>query len=177
MKRFAPLIVVLLAARAFGQEPPKRIGEIEFFGYAGIDLNKVRSALPFREGDEFNIETAEEKLNQVIKAAKQVTGHPPTDISPTCCDDRKNWMIYLGLAGKTMSYNPRAKGTTRLPASITQLYEQFMNAMIQAVEKGAATEDRSKGYALWEDPSVRATQLEMRAYAVEHEALLRKVLV
>ena len=176
MKRFALLITILLAARASGQGPSKRIGEIEFFGYAGIDLNKVRSSLPFREGDEFKIETAEEKVSQAFEAAKQVTGYRPTDISPTCCDDQKNWIIYVGLAGKTMSYNARPKGTARLPNGISQLYERFMNSTMQEVQKGAAAEDRSKGYALSEDPSLRAMQLEMRTYAVEHEVLLREVL-
>jgi hypothetical protein len=31
-----------------------RIGDIEFFGYKGIDLAKIRSALPVREGREYS---------------------------------------------------------------------------------------------------------------------------
>ena len=176
MKCHVLFIVMLLAVGTSAQEQSKRIGEIEFFGYAGIDLTDLRSSLPFHEGDEFRIETAEEQLKQASEAAKQATGQSPTDIAPVCCDYQNNWIIYLGLAGKTMSYNPVPKGTVRFPVRISQLYDRFMNAMMVAVQKGAAAEDRSKGYALSEDPAVRAAQLEMRTYAVGHEALTREVL-
>jgi hypothetical protein len=47
---------------------------------------------------------------------------------------------------------------------------------MEEVQKGANTEDHSKGYALSASPLLRAIQLEMRAYAVDHGALLREVL-
>jgi len=47
------LIMLLSAVVALAQENHRRIGEIDFYGYAGLDLDKVRSALPFREGDNF----------------------------------------------------------------------------------------------------------------------------
>jgi hypothetical protein len=56
------------------------------------------------------------------------------------------------------------------------MYGRFTNALDEAVQKGAAAEDRSKGYAISEYPSLRSVQLEMRAYAVGREVLLRKVL-
>src|SRR5205085_9543729 len=65
---------------------------------------------------------------------------------------------------------------SRLPENIVNLYERFMRALMEAVQQGAAAEDRSQGYALSAYPPLRATQLEMRAYAVDHEALLRTVL-
>ena len=132
--------------------------------------------MPFREGDEFSLETGIEKLERTQEALKQVTGHPPTDISPTCCDNHNNWIIYIGLSGKPMRYNPQPKGTARLPENIVNLYERFMRALMEAVQQGAAAEDRSQGYALSAYPPLRATQLEMRAYAVDHEALLCTVL-
>ena len=56
MKHQAILIIILLASGACAQDKPKLIGEIEFFGYSGInldngaiDLNKVKTALPFHE--------------------------------------------------------------------------------------------------------------------------------
>ena len=176
MKSYLVLLSILIAASAFAQDKPKRIGGIEFFGAAGSDLNKVRAALPFHEGDEFSIETGEEKVRRAIEAVKQVIGHPPTNIAPTCCDKQGNWIIYIGLSGKTMRYNLQPKGTARLPKNIVALYERFMNALTEAVQKGIAAEDQSKGYALSEHPPLRSTQLEMRAYAVDHEASLRDVL-
>ncbi|HEY0320837.1 MAG TPA: HEAT repeat domain-containing protein [Pyrinomonadaceae bacterium] len=177
MKRYLLLIVILLASGAFGQDKPKLIGEIEFFGYSGIDQNKVRAALPFHEQDTFSLETSAKKLEQVGEAVKQVTGQWPTDVANVCCDAQGNWIIFIGLSGKTIRYNPPPTGaTTRLPEKIIKLYERFIKVNLEGVQKGAYAEDDSKGYALAEYPPLRSIQLEMRAYAVNHEVLLRAVL-
>jgi len=183
MKHQAILIIILLASGACAQDKPKLIGEIEFFGYSGInldkgalDLNKVRTALPFHEKDEFSGETFPELAEKAGAAVKRLTGHSPTDINSTCCDDQGNWMIYIGLSGKTIRYTDPPNGTARLPANILDLYERFFKVMMESVAKGDAAEDHSQGYALSTSPPLRTIQLEMRAYAVDREALLRKVL-
>lgn len=153
-----------------------RIGEIEFFGYAGIDLDKVRRALPFHEGGEFRFETLVETMDQALRAIKQVTGKELSGLGPTCCDDQGNLIFFIGLSGKTIHYNPVPKGAARLPSSITNLYQQFMDAINEAARKGMTTEDRSQGYALSSYPPLRATQLKMRAFALRYERLLLKVL-
>jgi hypothetical protein len=175
MRRYL-LLMIWLASGAFGQDRPKLIGEIEFFGYSGIALNRVRSALPFHEQDGFSAETFAAKAEQGGEAVKQVTGRGPTDIVPICCDDRGDWIIFIGLSGRTIHYNPPPRAATRLPESILNLYERFINANQEGVQKGAFAEDHSKGYALSGYPPLRAIQLEMRAYAIGHEALLREVL-
>jgi hypothetical protein len=175
-KLYALLTIALLTSGAFGQDKPKRIGEIEFFGYAGIALDEVRAALPFREGDEFNTETVEEKMRQAREAVKRVAGHPPTDLNLGCCDNQGNWTIFIGLSGRPMRHNPRPKGKARLPVSAIRMYERFIDTNEEAIQKGAAAEDWSKGYAISEYPSLRSVQLEMRAYAVGREVLLSKVL-
>lgn len=152
------------------------IGEIEFFGYEGIDLNKVRAALPFHEGDEFRFETMAETMERALRAIKQVTGKQPPGLGPTCCDDQGRLIFFIGLSGKTIHYNPSPKGSARLPSSITNLYQQFMDTVQESTRKGITSEDRSKGYPLSSYPSMRAAQLKMRAYAVGHERLLINVL-
>ena len=62
MKHCVLWLIILLAATAAGQETPKLIGEIEYFGDSGIELNKVRAALPFHEKDIFSGETIAPKL-------------------------------------------------------------------------------------------------------------------
>jgi hypothetical protein len=183
MKHQAILIIILLASSTCAQDKPKLIGEIEFFGYSGIkldngpiDLHKVKTALPFQEKDEFSGETFPELAEKSAEAVKRLTGHPPTDINSTCCDDQGNWIIFIGLSGKTIRYNDPPNGATRLPANILNLYERFFKVMMESVAKGAAAEDHSQGYALSPSPPLRAIQLEMRAYAVGHEVLLRRVL-
>lgn len=45
------LFAVILSQAALCREG--RLGVIDFFGYEGINLNEVRSGLPFHEGDLF----------------------------------------------------------------------------------------------------------------------------
>jgi hypothetical protein len=176
MKFYLLFTMACLAVTTLSQDKPKTIGEIEFFGYTGIDINKLRAELPFHEGDEFNFETAEEKFSKTKDVAQRFTGRPPTDINATCCDNWGNWIIFIGLSGASTRYAPRPKGTIRLPSNIIALYDRYMNAVMEASQKGAATEDRTSGYALTEYPPLRSIQLEMRAYAESREALLSKVL-
>jgi hypothetical protein len=176
MKLQVVLMVILLASSATGQDKPKLIGEIEFFGYSGIDLNKVRAALPFQEKDRFLVETFAEKEEQTREAVKQVIGHAPTDIAPVCCDGQGDWIIFIGLSGETIRDNRPPGATTRLPENILNLYERFIRVNMEGVQKGDFTEDHSKGYALSAYQPLRSIQFEMRAYAVGHEALLRAVL-
>jgi len=139
------LLIFLLASSAFGQDQPKRIGEIEFFGYSGIDLKRISAALPFHEHDPFSVESFGGKIEQTGEAIKTVTGQMPTDIAPVCCDDRGNWIIYIGLSGKPNHYNPLPKGTTRLPEKILNLYDRFIKANMEDVQKGANTAARGAG--------------------------------
>ena len=46
------LLVLFLMTPGVAQEKHRRIGEIDFYGYAGLDLEKIRAALPVSEGDE-----------------------------------------------------------------------------------------------------------------------------
>jgi len=166
-------VLAVLAAAAFSPSQSMRIGEIEFYGYAGLDPTAIRASLPVHEGDEFS----EDEMPKLIEKLKQVTKAP--SIATVCCDDRGNWMLYIPLPGKSVRnvpYNGAPEGTANLPKTIADLYGQFQDALMQAVQKGAGAEDDSKGYALTADPATRAKQLAMRDYAIAHESLLRRVL-
>jgi hypothetical protein len=177
MKRYLFLFLILFAsAAAVAQEKPIRIGEIEFFGYAGVDLQKVRAALPFLEGDEINRETWLEKMERAQRAVTEATGKAPTDVGAVCCDERGNLSIFIGLSGSPMRYLPAPQGAARLPSSIINLYEQSLHALEDATRRGVAFDDPSKGYSLSGYMPLRAVQLKIRAYALHHEALLRDVL-
>lgn len=181
MKHALLLIILLLAAVTFGQENHRRIGEIDFYGYAGFDLEKVRAALPLREGDDFRDSDSafSETIDRIRAAITKVIGKPPTDIAVVCCDDQGGQMIYIGLPGKSMRnvpYNPPPRGTVRFPARVIDLYQQTMEALSRAVRNGSSKEDYSKGYALSTDPEVRAKQLATREYATHDERLVRSVL-
>ena len=176
MKQRVLWLIILLASTASGQEPAKLIGEIEFFGYSRIDLNKVRAALPFHEKDMFSGETIAPKLERAGEAIKQVTGQWPTDMATICCDAQGNWIIFIGLSGRTSRYNRPPKGTARLPKKTLDLYEQSIKINMADVQQGASAEEHAQGFALSVYAPLRSIQLEMRAYAVAHAALIREVL-
>ena len=174
----AALLIAILCVAALAQDPPRRIGSIDFYGYAGLNLEQIRSALPLHAGDQFP--GPFETFEAVNKAVTSVIGRPPTDVSPVCCDAQGNYMIYIGLPGtsiKHTEFNPVPRGNTHFPPKILELYKQTMDANTASVLKGNAREDRSQGYALSiSDPALRAKQLEVRAYAIQHERLIRSVL-
>ncbi len=181
MKCVLLLVVLLFGPVIDGQDKPKRIGEIEFYGYAGLDVEKVRAAMPVREGDPFTTsdDIFLETINRIKKEIRRVTGHPPTDVAVVCCDAQGNYMIYIGLLGNSIRasrYNPVPQLKLRLPTRIVELYQQSNELNGVLVRKGVASEDDSKGYALSSDASLRANQLTMRAYVLSHEARLRRVL-
>lgn len=174
-------VLLLFAPVICGQEKPKRIGEIEFYGYVGLDVEKVRVAMPVHEGDPFTTsdDIFLETINRVKKEIKRVTGRPPTDVAAVCCDAQGNYMIYIGLLGnsiRTSRYNHVPKLKLRLPTRIVELYQESNQLSSVLVRKGVASKDDSKGYALSSDANLRANQLTMRAYALGHERLLRRVL-
>lgn len=180
MKRLLLLLILSLSVVSSGQEPQRHVGAIEFYGSAGFDPNKIRAALPLHEGDDFSStpDALSAAIEHVKEAVKQATGRAPTDVAPVCCNAQGDWIIYVGLPGKTNKsrpYNPAPKGTLRLPSNVLSLYQETMDANMLAVQKGTG-EDDSKGYALATDETLRAKQLATREYALRNGRLLRRVL-
>jgi hypothetical protein len=169
------LLSAVLLAASF-QNQPFRVGEIEFFGYAGVDLAKVQAALPLHEGDDLDMGKWEQEKARVRQSVRRATGSDSTDVAATCCDARGELIIYIGLSGKPVRYLPAPAGGARLPKKVIRLYDRTDSLLKEALRKGVSAEDRSKGFSLSDYPPLRAVQLELRAYAVGHERLLRDVL-
>jgi hypothetical protein len=153
-----------------------RLGEIEFFGYTGLDIAAIRKALPVHEGD--HIGRSRKVVNQIKATVKQGFAIEATDVATICCDAKGDAMVYIGL-GKSrgsFAYNPPPTGTHKFPKIVAQLYDKAMDASMRAIVKGNANEDDSKGYALLADPDARSKQLAMRDYALEHSNLILEVL-
>ncbi len=175
----ALILGALLIFNGFGQEQVKIIGEIEFFGYSGVDVQKLKAALPVKEGQQFRIEREGELtkiLTDVRDTVQKIAGRSASDVAPVCCNTRGDWMLYIGLSGKAASYRPAPRGSVRLPADFIKMYRRFTDALQQAITRGNAAEDDSKGYSMFVDPSVRKIQFEMRECALRREDLLRDAL-
>ncbi|HKP37549.1 MAG TPA: hypothetical protein VJT71_11890 [Pyrinomonadaceae bacterium] len=85
-------LAVSSAPFTFSQSAAKQIGSIDFYGYAGRDLNRVRAALPIREGELFmpSDQTVFETKAGIRAAVKKATGSAATDVAVVCCDGEGN---------------------------------------------------------------------------------------
>jgi hypothetical protein len=178
----AVVMVAMLAMGARDLAAPKRpLGEIDFFGYKGLDLSTVRAALPFHEGDSFpppKVTSAALK-KQVRESIEQAIGREPTDVAFVCCDAKQNYMVYIGLPGESyeaLAFNPAPTSNVRLPKDAVKLGQQVDDALANAVMNGHANEDDSAGYSLTDDPKARRAQLALREYSLQHEEIIFNVL-
>lgn len=178
MKALAAVFITLFVASALAQDKPFVVGEIEFFGYSHLDLNRIKAALPLHEGDVIAIQdfpATKEKIGQSVKGE---IGRDATDVKFVCCDDCGNLMVFVGLPGESslrFQYNPSPKGSARFPRSILDLYDRAMDLNAEAVQKQPG-EDRSKGYGLSAYAPLRETQLAIRQFARHNDLLIRRVL-
>jgi hypothetical protein len=145
----ATLAAVVPAVMTASDRRP--LGEIDFFGYKGVDLAAIRSALPFHEGDLFppaKAKSSDDLKRQVSERIKQVIGRAPTDVSFVCCDSNQRFMVYIGLPGESyraLAFNPAPVGDVRFPKAATALRQELEKAWANAVMTGHATEDDSEG--------------------------------
>lgn len=167
-------LTVVFLALSLGAET-SRIGSIDFFGTSGVDLQKIKSVLPIRSGDSISEDQSSSVRDQVNVAINRTIGHATTDIAFVCCDDRATVSIFIGLGGKNtkaISFSPAPRGSTCVPAEAIGLYKAALRALTEAIKNGKSREDDSRGYALSEDPTLRAKQIAMRQYAITHEQAL-----
>ncbi len=132
-----------------------------------------------RGGQVIPLERMDQALESIRSEVMAATGMKVTDVEVLCCDVPGIFDLYVGLAGssyRASTYAPAPAGDVMLPAEEMALYKQDLDLLQEAIEKGQAAEDDSKGYALMAYPPSRKVQLAMRAYAVGHEAELEQVL-
>jgi hypothetical protein len=162
------------------EQRPVRVEFIEFYGYGGLDVNKVRAALPIHEGETFpSLMDLLTMRPQIDDAVRRVTGYAATDVANVSPGQDVEY-VFIGLHGSSMQgflYHPRPAGVARLPAAALDIYRQMNAAFMSAMQRGDVGEDDSKGYWLSSDnQELRARQLTMREYAVRHEDEIRRVL-
>ena len=122
----------MIAAHSQGQQA--RIGAIEFYGYAGFNTDKVRAALPIREGETFpSVEALLAMRPRVEEAVRRVTGRPATDVT-VVSPGVGLCLNYIGLSGDSMKsspYNPAPQGMSHLPATALNIYGQADEAFLK----------------------------------------------
>jgi len=170
MKRI--LCFVILAA---GLPAKDRIATIEFLGYQGVDVEAVRTVLPFHEGDKI----AKNLRGQAQSAVQRVTGRPATDVALICCTGDGDTSVFIGLPGTSSQappVRPAPGGKIEIPAMWRKLSDQMDEAEEAAVHRGLGEEEMAMGYRLSKEPAARAAELAFRDYAMQHEDLIIQVL-
>ncbi len=138
------------------------LGEVDFFGYKGLDTAAIRSALPFHEGDLFppaKVKSSDALKRQVSDKVKQVIGREPTGVSFVCCDSKQDWIVYVGLPGESyqaLDFNPVPDEPIRLPKVALALREEMDKAWMRAVMKGHGTEDETHNKLRQPKPLMRS---------------------
>jgi hypothetical protein len=174
------LVITLGALLAFAQDQSITLGSIDFYGYAGVDTEKLRAALPLRAGDALSRESRDKIVLSLRQAVKQALGREPSDVATLCCDERGRILIYIGLQraewAQRFQYNPAPQASLTLPPAAIEVYRAADEALSNAIMRGISGEDESQGYSLSVDPEARAKQLALHDYAARNAALLRRVL-
>jgi len=174
--QIAPLVFAVLAAAASAQPAAEQIGTIDFYGYGGLELAKLRALLPFREGDPFPSEEAKQTAEETL--AKQ-TGRAAARITKVCCLKEGRLAVFVGFAepaAPPLRYNPEPTGEIRLPKEAHRLFSQLERDTRAAVKQGDAGEDDSEGYALMKNPEARGDQLKIRDWVRGNTATTLRVL-
>ncbi len=159
MKSLPLIFILTVAALAFTQDQSITAGPIDFYGYAGLDLDRIRAALPLHEDDQLSRESKEKTIDRLKQSVKQTAGREPSDVATICCDDRGRLLIYIGLPGRSahhIQYNTVPHGSIRLPPPAIRAYREADEAWSNAMARGVSGEDDSLGYALSLDPEARA---------------------
>jgi hypothetical protein len=176
------LLTVALRGTAAAQDEarPLRVSLIEFYGYGGLDVSRVRESLPVHEGETLPSPRALEAVRgKIAEAARRATGRPTTEVS-FVSPGREEVFVFIGLSGKSFKsfpYNAAPKGDARLPAEALDVHGKAEAAFFRALQRGATGEDDSKGYNLSsDDAELRALQLAMHEYAARHADEIRRVL-
>lgn len=168
----AALVLSLATALPSAAQLPA-VGIIDFYGRRTVPEADLRRALGVAEGDSQLPARAE--LERRIGAVPGVTGQAVTAV---CCEQGRT-ILYVGIeerARRAPLYRPAPAGPVRLPSDILEAGEALERAWEDAVRRGAADEDRSRGHSLLADPAARAIQERFPALAARDSARLRAVL-
>ena len=178
-----------------------RIGIIDYYGLRTVTPQQIRAKLNLKEGDVAPIDLdemdgprmmtalikmvwrlspgqSEVDKNVVIASLEQIPGVVRADVVSGLGGGSRKATMFVGIeeAGAPhFDYRPVPTGAAKLPASMTTAYDQLIQALPGALANGVE-EDDSRGYALHNDATMRATEEKMIAFAATDIAPVRDVL-
>ena len=166
-------------ASAQGEDQTYTVGQIYYFGYAGIDMKPVRERVAVHLGDALREGEFPREEKIIATTITSVTGEPPTGVAEVCCDGAHHLFLFIGMNGtssRRMTTQALPVGRDHLDQAALKLFQHYQAANQRAVNAGVAGEDDSLGYAVADYPEARQVELAMLAYAIHHGPKLEAVL-
>jgi hypothetical protein len=177
-----PVVSLLLSGEAAPAlaEQVVQIGIVDLYGVGRVGADRVRQALSFKEGDSIDMAAAERPaaLVESEQRVSMLPGVVGAHIKLVCCDEGRA-IAYVGVVeagARGPSLRKAPAGSVRLAPDVVRSGDDFVDALVKAVEAGNAGEDDSQGHALAHDPAMRAVQERFTALAARDLPQLRKVL-
>jgi hypothetical protein len=167
--KFALFLLTALAL----QDGPPPIGLVEFYGLRHVEEAPLRHALGLRVGDPLP-----ESAEDIVTRLERVPGVAEARLEGVCCNDGR-MVVFVGIreaGGESLTFFPPPDGAARLPEDVLKAGADFERALMAAVMRGNADEDRSHGHSLMHDPAARAIQERFPQFANRDLSLLRTVL-
>lgn len=165
----------LYASRADAQAArADTLSAVDLYGLRNVSEAAVRSAVRTRAG-----EAVPSDIEAIRARLRAIPGVSDAELATVCCADDGGSLLYIGIreAGTAaITHRNAPTGSARLPAHIAQLGEAYTAALMNAVQRGVAGEDRSRGYALSQDSVMRAIQQQFITIATQDMDTLQAVL-
>jgi hypothetical protein len=156
-----------------------RVGGIYFFGCDGGHVDDIKPALPIHVGDRFRLSDMKEIKHKISQAVWQTIRCFPTD-SAIITNDSNVWTVYIGLPGRDFAERDipaPPTGALKLPPKAIALYDAMMDVQAKLLAQGEPLlEDDSRGYSLSRNDALRAKEMEVRDFAVQHSDIAYDVL-
>jgi len=130
---FLAVLVLLSAHPILAQEKSITIGHIEFFGTAGMDVQRIKNELPVHIGDEISVTSVPDVKDHIKQSVKEAIHLEPTDVAMLCCDNQNRLVAFIGLPGKNyrqFQYNRSPKGSAQLAPQVLTIYREAMDLLL-----------------------------------------------
>ena len=158
-----------LCASSFSAQD-QEIGIIDFYGLRTVSVKEARAALGIHEGTPLSVQSSE-----LVKRLEHIPQVALAQIEVVCCDAGK-LILYAGIEERGAShYDYRTPSGTdiKLPPEIDSAYDNFMNALREALRKGESGDDVSQGHSLVANPEARRFQEQFLVFARRYTDTLR----
>jgi hypothetical protein len=171
-RRFGNLVWAAVAAGGCAGAQPK-VGVVEIFGVRKTGVEKVRKAVGVQAG-----ETLPRSRVEVEERLEGVSGVLRARVEAACCEQGAA-ILYVGIQERGSAapeFLPEPERDLTLPEAVIEAYRNLTEALARAGQGGDTAEDLTRGYALADNPAVRAEQERMLALAEVHGEALREAL-